>query len=247
MVDKTGCLTADDLRVTDLWTLESSTTAAEVIENHQKSVQAGEDQTKSRYHLSDNNCNIISGVDDLYGILITIMSVCDKAIIENSHHSTKINPLRKTPSFRRRNFLSLDAGNLKDAADAKAKPSFSLQHKDLKEKSIIGKSVDVALVKFVENLTSVEKIRDDYEIIFEVPFSSQRRLHLVIVCSKSSKRSSSSATSSYSEMTKYTVMVKGAPEEVIMSCSTIVTQNGEERIDDDKLVEFEVGIRPSSC
>uniref|UniRef100_A0AC35FTA5 Cation-transporting P-type ATPase C-terminal domain-containing protein n=1 Tax=Panagrolaimus sp. PS1159 TaxID=55785 RepID=A0AC35FTA5_9BILA len=239
MVDKTGVLTQDDLRVTDLWTFENSTSAKDIIELHQKSLgSSNPENLKPKYQISDNNCNLISGIDDIYGILITVMSICDKAIIENSHHSAKINLPRKTPSFRRKNLLSLNPEDLTKAKKAQKQVQFSLKHKDLKEKSIIGKSLDVALVKFVENVTSVDKIRDDYEIVFEVPFSSQRRFHLVIVCSKSSKKSSSS--SSYSdEMIKYTVMVKGAPEELILNCNTIVTENGEEKLDDDKLLGFE--------
>uniref|UniRef100_A0A914YFV8 P-type ATPase A domain-containing protein n=1 Tax=Panagrolaimus superbus TaxID=310955 RepID=A0A914YFV8_9BILA len=181
MVDKTGVLTQNDLRVTDLWTLENSVSAKTIIESHQKSLEtSNSSENNPKYHISDGNCNLISGVDDIFGILITVMSICDKAIIENSHHSAKIALPRKTPSFRRKNLLSLNPEDLTKSTKSQIRQTqFSLKHKDLKEKSVIGKSLDVALVKFVENVTSVDKIRDDYDIVFEVPFSSQRRYHLV--------------------------------------------------------------------
>ncbi|KAH7724073.1 Protein CATP-2 [Aphelenchoides avenae] len=111
--------------------------------------------------------------------------------------------------------------------------AFSLRHKDLKEKSVVGKATDVALIKFVEKFTSAERLRDQYEIVYEVPFSAYRRYHLVITSDRRNRLADDD------EVITYTLMVKGAPEELIRNCDTIVTENGAEDLTEDLLVEFE--------
>ena len=37
-------------------------------------------------------------------------------------------------------------------------------------------------------------------------------------------------------------MVKGAPEEIIQRCRTIATDNGDEEIDDEVILDFEVVV-----
>lgn len=80
--------------------------------------------------------------------------------------------------------------------------TFALRHKDLSESSVVGRPMDVALVKWVETvchyqiirliqrkkllkIANAQKLREQYDIVFEVPFNSQRRYHLVIVCDHS--------------------------------------------------------------
>ncbi|KAE9554221.1 hypothetical protein FO519_002585 [Halicephalobus sp. NKZ332] len=247
MVDKTTVLTKNDLKLTDLWTFKNSITSSELIEIHQRN--STEKPEKSSMKINDSNFNnyisynLINGIDDITAVMLTVMSICDKAQIQASHHTRNI--LRKTPSFRRKNTVALpriEPEQLTITSLQKPIPlqaQFSLNHKDLKEKSILGKNLDVALIKFIEQLVSVEKIRDEFEIVYEVPFSSQRRFHLVIVRDKSSRSVSTNSSNSDDSLIRYTLMVKGAPEELILSCSTIATSNGEEKLDDDKMIEFE--------
>ena len=251
MVDKTTVLTKNELRLTDLWTFKNPITAAELLEAHEKNTESPERSLKISESGFNNNYHLINGVDDVFAVMLTVMSICDRAQIQSSAHS--VNLLRKTPSFRRKNNITpLDPEQLTihkfqtpEEIMQKSVPlavEFSLKHKDLKEKSVIGKNIDVALIKFIEQFVSVERIREEFEIVYEVPFSSQRRFHLVIVRDKSS-RSASTAGSSYDDsLIRYTLMVKGAPEELILSCSTIATTNGEEKLDDDKMIEFEVSL-----
>lgn len=42
------------------------------------------------------------------------------------------------------------------------------------------------------------------------------------------------------EIIRFILMAKGAPEEIIQRCRTIATTEGEEDIEDEVLVDFEV-------
>jgi len=248
MVDKTTVLTKNELRLTDLWTYKNSITASQLLEVYEKNSENTENSLKISENGFNNNYHLINGIDDVFAVMLTVMSLCDRAQIQSSAHS--INRLRKTPSFRRKNNITpLDPEQLTiqkfETPTVKIQKSiplaveFSLTHKDLKEKSVIGKNLDVALIKFIEQLVSVEKIRNEFEIVYEVPFSSQRRYHLAIVRDKSSRSTSTTGSHYDDSLVRYTLMVKGAPEELILSCSTIATANGEEKLDDDKMIEFE--------
>ena len=111
-----------------------------------------------------------------------------------------------------------------------------------------GRPTDVALIKFVERITSAQKLRDTYELRHEVPFSPYRRYHLVIV---TNNRPAISETESDNEpldegedgLVTYKLLVKGAPEELIRNCSHIVGPTGKvETITDEHIVQFEVTV-----
>ncbi|KAH7697271.1 CRE-CATP-3 protein, partial [Aphelenchoides avenae] len=267
MTDKTGVLTANDLRVTDLWCqqqfystqdlVEKKTMSAESADRRSESgVVQGQRSSQSLRRLamisdsgsvSDTSSSSgppIPGMDNSLAVMTTVMCVCDKARIDSSPHQASVLVGSKTPSFRRRRsknmFYGQKVGDLVPQAKGKQQArfslsdsAFSLRHKDLKEKSVVGKATDVALIKFVEKFTSAERLRDQYEIVYEVPFSAYRRYHLVITSDRRNRLADDD------EVITYTLMVKGAPEELIRNCDTIVTENGAEDLTEDLLVEFE--------
>uniref|UniRef100_A0A1I7ZE95 Cation_ATPase_N domain-containing protein n=1 Tax=Steinernema glaseri TaxID=37863 RepID=A0A1I7ZE95_9BILA len=165
--------------------------------------------------------------------LLTVMSVCNKAHIEPSarqsfrklHHSWRKGTNIKTAD------LPL-ATNGSGAKPAKPLTQHTLQHLDLKEKSVIGRPMDVAFLKFANRIVSVEHIRRDYEIAYEIPFSGQNRYHLIIAYDKTEAMLED-------EIVNFHLFIKGAPEEIITRCSQLLNVDGIVDIDDNALVDFE--------
>lgn len=87
-------------------------------------------------------------------------------------------------------------------------------------------------------------MRQKYEIIHEVPFSGYRRYHLVIVVEKTAleaAKTSNEMNLESEELLRYKILVKGAPEELIRNCATIVDENGDfQELTDENLIHFEV-------
>ena len=77
-----------------------------------------------------------------------------------------------------------------------------------------------------------------------MPFSGDHRSHLVIVVQRRGETPESNGQNQDDDEgppQHYKLMVRGAPEEVIRKCSTIVTAKGVvELLGDEQLVEFEV-------
>jgi magnesium-transporting ATPase (P-type) len=91
--------------------------------------------------------------------------------------------------------------------------------------------LDAALAEFIKKFKRPDAHHDNFEVLYEVPLANSRRCHLVIVQQQNNN----------DEEERYQLMVKGAPEEVIKNCSTIISSNGIPLpMDDDRLVEFEV-------
>uniref|UniRef100_A0A7E4ZWL3 Cation_ATPase_N domain-containing protein n=1 Tax=Panagrellus redivivus TaxID=6233 RepID=A0A7E4ZWL3_PANRE len=232
MVDKTGVLTENNLRVTDIWINGEGVKSSDLIAS-KKETTITPKSSGTRFEIEGS---LIPGLHDHVAIMIIVMSVCDKAQIQSSIHEPQPRSER-TPSFRRKN-ISLNPADLITPSKVAPADQYVLKHKDLKERAIIGKPIDVALIKFAEELTSVEQLRGDYEVVYEVPFSSNRRYHLVIVVEAGSRQAARSTASGEDARCKYIIMVKGAPEELILHCSTIVL-DGEVDLDDEKMLEFE--------
>lgn len=104
--------------------------------------------------------------------------------------------------------------------------------------------VDSALLEFVEKFAPTKMLRDEFEIIYEMPFSLNQRCQLVVVRSKCLGREKESRKSIAGDGAEdcYQLIVRGAPEEIIQSCTKIVTSKGTVVIDDERLVEFEVNF-----
>ncbi|KAJ3116548.1 hypothetical protein HK100_001034 [Physocladia obscura] len=88
------------------------------------------------------------------------------------------------------------------------------------ERSIIGDATDKGLLKFAATkLANVDKLFTQYPKIFEIPFSSETKTHLTI-----HRKGHADGG--------LTLHVKGAPERVLASCSTILLNGKAEPITD---------------
>lgn len=70
-------------------------------------------------------------------------------------------------------------------------------------------------------------------MVFEIPFNSLRKWHLVIVRGPSAKQMGSE------DECQYILMMKGAPEVLIKKCSTFRSESGIENINEEFNLDFQ--------
>ncbi|CAD5216682.1 unnamed protein product [Bursaphelenchus xylophilus] len=160
--------------------------------------------------------------------VLEVISVCDRAQI-------------RSPKRRK---IKQDQECMTPKWSTNSKPvCVPLHHTtSLRQKSMVGKATDVALVKFVEQIIPVHDLREGFDIVYELPFSAQRRFQLVIAREKKiydSDNESDTSSDSGNQMARFVLMVKGAPEELIRNCSTVRTKKDTETLDGEKILEFE--------
>jgi magnesium-transporting ATPase (P-type) len=97
----------------------------------------------------------------------------------------------------------------------------------------IGPPSEVAMIKYAEQLINVHDFRRRYNIIFEIPFNSKRKYHLVIA-----KMHSAGAAK-----TRYLLLIKGAPEIIIKHCTKILGSDGELDLTKEREEEFQEAYR----
>uniref|UniRef100_A0A914BV70 Cation-transporting P-type ATPase C-terminal domain-containing protein n=1 Tax=Acrobeloides nanus TaxID=290746 RepID=A0A914BV70_9BILA len=87
----------------------------------------------------------------------------------------------------------------------------------MKEKQSLGTPSEIAMLKYVEQIIDVRITRLNHKIVFEIPFNSKRKWHLIIVKGRDLKDGTN----------KYKLIMKGASEILIQKCSKILTSTGE--------------------
>uniref|UniRef100_A0A0R3S3M8 Cation_ATPase_N domain-containing protein n=1 Tax=Elaeophora elaphi TaxID=1147741 RepID=A0A0R3S3M8_9BILA len=223
MCDKTGIFTLNDITVSDLW--------------YQLHYFKGTEELKAkRQQLSSGDLSIpLSESDnDSLVALFTVMSVCNKAHLEpiNSRGAYAWHMVHKLS--RSNNTITIQS--LLDGKVLRGKISDAEVERTVRsafhQKVITGSENEVALLKYVEKIANGERIRRNYEIIFEVPFNRQRRFQLMIV------RERSKIDSTNNQNTKLYVLVKGAPEELFAHCKLLVTEEGFSKMSDDFIAQF---------
>ncbi|VIO94952.1 haloacid dehalogenase-like hydrolase family protein [Brugia malayi] len=223
MCDKTGIFTLNDITVSDLW--------------YQLHYFKGIDELKAkRKHLSvtDLSVPLSECNNDTLVALLTVMSICNKAHLEplNSrgiyawHMVNKLSRASNTITIQSLLDGKVSRGKISDAEVERTVRS-AFHHK-----VITGSENEVALLKYVEELANGERIRRNYEIIFEVPFNRQRRFQMVIVRQRSKNDSTNNGN------TKLYFLVKGAPEELFAHCKLLATEDGCIKISDDFIAQF---------
>jgi magnesium-transporting ATPase (P-type) len=95
----------------------------------------------------------------------------------------------------------------------------------------IGPPSEVAMIKYAEQLINVHEFRRRYNIIFEIPFNSKRKYHLVIA-----------RMHSIGNKCRYLLLIKGAPEIIIKHCTRILGSEGEMDLNEDRMNEFQVSL-----
>jgi sodium/potassium-transporting ATPase subunit alpha len=89
------------------------------------------------------------------------------------------------------------------------------------------------LLTYCDQMQSVTALRQDYPIVFEVPFNSTNKWQLIIVQSKGSSIQEDSTD------VQYEVLMKGAPEVILKRCRThATTANGNVEVTDAFRQEF---------
>ncbi|VDK50044.1 unnamed protein product [Anisakis simplex] len=215
--DKTGTLTTNNMTVTDVWVgLRYVSGLPEVKHKTLHTLQTRNQPLPMTLDIYDKP------IPDL----ITLMSICNKAQIEVTGLT---NVGREQLSMK---FSDPESGNT-----FTKRPKFTNQMsvasmKLAGEHRITGMPSEVALLRYADKVANVSWLRGKYHIVYEVPFNSLRKWHLMIV-------RESGRVIEEDGQTKYTIMLKGAPEVVITKCSQIAMQDAAIPIDDEIQMEFQ--------
>ncbi|KAI1697156.1 e1-E2 ATPase domain-containing protein [Ditylenchus destructor] len=204
--DKTGTLTKNEMVVTDVWYSNEHVTD---ITQH----------VHSNTTVSDTVSHVKSPILDL----LIAMTVCNTATFDEADGSALKNSsvcidMTVNERFNRR----LSQPNTMQRRRS--------QIERIRNKIAIGAPSEVAMIKYAEHLVSVHDFRKRYDIVFEIPFNSRRKFHLVIAKLHELNK----------DQHQYLLLMKGAPEIVIQKCSTILTSDGEAQLDEERTQEFEV-------
>ncbi|TKR89896.1 hypothetical protein L596_013935 [Steinernema carpocapsae] len=224
--DKTGTLTQNNMTVTDLW--YDSKYLNGLPEISHKMMKTLTDAQKElplnclEYPLPD---------------LLELMCMCNKATIEGGEAKKprkRGETVLSILSGRRDTNMFKPSGKVQPLGQDNPRPAFESQDsvESAKEKAFIGSPSEVALLRYVDDVCSVNEIRDKYNIIFEIPFNSKRKYHVMIVREHASYAFAG-------DQVAYTVMLKGAPEVVIRRCNTVAKHDGGVPLDEDMMMEFQ--------
>jgi hypothetical protein len=96
--------------------------------------------------------------------------------------------------------------------------------RSITKQKIVGDASETALLRFVQQLKSIDQIRNKYHKIFEIPFNSKNKWQLSIHTDSKKQR-------------KILVM-KGAPEVILDKCSTYLKDGVPKPIDDEFKNEY---------
>lgn len=103
------------------------------------------------------------------------------------------------------------------------------QPRPVARRQYTGNPSDIALLRFADSQYPSDATREEYPLVFEIPFNSTNKWQLVIVPAPGEKVTHRT----------FDVFMKGAPEVIVKRCSTALTDSGEEvPMDDAMLREF---------
>lgn len=103
---------------------------------------------------------------------------------------------------------------------------------DPNARNFTGTPSEVAIINYADRVVDITRISDSYDIVYELPFNSKRKWHLVI-----------SKMETVEEGVRYEIMVKGAPEVLIEICTRILDSFGHDIAIDDRVhYAFDVSI-----
>ncbi|KAI1704572.1 e1-E2 ATPase domain-containing protein [Ditylenchus destructor] len=219
--DKTGTLTKNEMVVTDVW-------------------YSNEHVTDITQHINSNTMvsDTISHVNSPISDLLIAMTVCNTATFDEAAGSALKNSsvrIDMTDGHSARDRQSRK-GTVKERINRRSSQPNTMQRRRsqierIRNKIAIGAPSEVALIKYAEHLVSVHDFRKRYDIVFEIPFNSRRKFHLVIAKLHELDEDE--------DQHQYLLLMKGAPEIVIQKCSTILTSDGEAQLDQERAQEFE--------
>uniref|UniRef100_A0A914XJS3 Cation-transporting P-type ATPase C-terminal domain-containing protein n=1 Tax=Plectus sambesii TaxID=2011161 RepID=A0A914XJS3_9BILA len=228
--DKTGTLTKNIMTVTDLWYNMQYMSGRPDIK--QKTLRA---KKESRH--------ILDMYESPLPEILAVMTVCNKAQIEHKtvvqksvHRAANARRASNVPPSRFRlssvSEATLDPGLARQVSVSQSKPPpQQTTLTELKHKNISGNPSEVAMLRYAAQMVPADMMRNRYEVVFEIPFNSIRKWHLVVARDTEHYESDGIAS--------YTLMMKGAPEVLIEKCSTLACDTGHKELDEEIKMEFQ--------
>ncbi|KAI6223321.1 Cation-ATPase-N domain-containing protein [Aphelenchoides besseyi] len=240
--DKTGTLTQNQMSVSDVWF------SNEYITDIPEHKIIGSQRTMT--------VKTISKVEHPMSDLLVAMTICNTAVFDDSaqmpeserdavvslrsdKRSVRINmpPINENKeskvSSRAQAALSSTQSNSNTISQSTIQRRRRRRIEMVQGMHAIGAPSEVALIKYAEQLINVHDFRRRYNVVFEIPFNSKRKYHLVIA----------SMHSVGNGKHRYQVIIKGAPEIVIQRCTRILTTDGEADLTDQRRDEFQMAYK----
>ncbi|GAB9476274.1 putative hydrolase [Globisporangium polare] len=207
--DKTGTLTKNVMTVTDTWYARAF--------HHQPTVD----------HLvieTDENLDYLES-DATKAVLFRGATLCNRAEPEQNETTGRgslASRVLRTSVSRRSSSNELPKRHPSNSnlfrRDSGA--SYRVRRDFVAKRTYTGNPSDIALLRFSDLQFSTDATRDQYPVVFEIPFNSTNKWQLVIVPSPGHQTTRASLD----------VMMKGAPEVIIKRCSTYLGTSGEEQV-----------------
>ena len=223
--DKTGTITKNVMTVTDLWYNDVFVSGKPNVQRNEATLTRVAMRKKSRSTLllpPPEADNLTHADTDMFPFerpfadLLIGMCVCNKAVVS-------------APDSMKRVFSSANMEELERQAGAKT---------EMETLKITGNPSEAAMLRYVVELTDATWLRNRYEVVFEVPFNSTRKYHLVI-CKDLVEREYYDNKDG-EDQCKYILMMKGAPEIVIKRCAKYAGEFGVElELDGDYHTAFD--------
>ncbi|KAI1707298.1 e1-E2 ATPase domain-containing protein [Ditylenchus destructor] len=193
--DKTGTLTKNVMTVTDVW----------YGDEYIAGLPLSNKTTKDR--------KSVQNYDSPMREILTCMTVCNAA---------KFMADEKAPKQ-----LAIEMGNGKDngALDAKFTLPRNVEKGNVVKKMVTkqasGTPSEVAMLQYADCVIDTDALRNSYNIVFEIPFNSRRKWHLMIIKIRPAPNNQH----------EYLLLMKGASEILIEKCSTMLWESGERPMD----------------
>ncbi|KAJ0404955.1 hypothetical protein ATCC90586_002714 [Pythium insidiosum] len=210
--DKTGTLTKNVMTVTDTWTGRDfhrvPTVDSLVLETDE-----GVD------YLVDGHAKVC---------LVRGATLCNRATPDPSDRKS----ITMAPSVLRTAVQrpSITAGQTTGPAmtvprgsDLSRFGSFRTRRDFIAKRKYTGNPSDIALLRFAELQFSADAMREEFPLVFEIPFNSTNKWQLVVVPAPGEKATRKT----------FDVFMKGAPEVIIKRCTTYLDVKGDQQPVDD--------------
>uniref|UniRef100_A0A915DYZ5 Cation-transporting P-type ATPase N-terminal domain-containing protein n=1 Tax=Ditylenchus dipsaci TaxID=166011 RepID=A0A915DYZ5_9BILA len=199
--DKTGTLTKNQMTVTDVW--------------FKNSYISGLPQSKTTV----KECKSVSNYDSPVAEILTCMTVCNSSNFLAPPIDTKDGKDNK----------GMDAIEFSPPNASSVERASSKKIAKMVKKNTTGSPSEVAMLEYVDGIIDVDALRQSFDIVFEIPFNSRRKWHMMIAKLKSLGNGQH----------QYQLLIKGASEILVEKCSRILDLNGEQPMDQESIDKFQ--------
>uniref|UniRef100_A0AC34F4S3 Cation-transporting P-type ATPase N-terminal domain-containing protein n=1 Tax=Panagrolaimus sp. ES5 TaxID=591445 RepID=A0AC34F4S3_9BILA len=247
--DKTGTLTKNIMKVTDIW--YSDETISEIPEKEsekpeafQRIIEAMCICNSAKFEDEQENCNEKDRSENKKNSKQDHSKNKENKNDSNYHKNIIRNGAEKKSSKSKRKSSSVKIEMPSDETEPLRKRSAGGHflhkfHRKGKKKQrdqieeddsrpAVGSPSEVAMLQYSDKLMDASEAREKADMLFEIPFSSRLKYHLVI-CRKAGKDGNDNDLE---------VIVKGAAEILIEKCSSILTKDGEKDLNEEERQKF---------